>query len=192
MNLAKKINITGGGGNFPFVVPEFSEKEKEAGMNELKNYMPNVKGGVKLFGSAYEGVGDMDRAAGVFIGQLGTQARYANYSLYTVDGNGEALNGSDSYEIVVPKSGFSKNNDGYWSLTIYNAEDKYLIPNAKNVYHISSYSAKANADGNYTLSVNPKGKGDNAVPHTAGKNWYTVLRVYEPVDNIVFPKLVKK
>jgi len=191
MNLAKKIKIQGGGGDFPFVIPDFTEAEKRAGMKEINKYMEKTKIATKLFGSPYEGVGDMDRAAGVLYGQLGTQARYANYSLYTTDSNNKILNGTDSYEITVPGNNLMRNKKGYWSLTVYNSENKYLIPNDKNKYNVSSFTAKPNADGSYTLRINPNGDGDNALP-TAGKNWYTLLRVYEPVDNIKFPKMLKK
>lgn len=190
MGLAKKIKLEGGGGNFPFIIPDFTQAEIEAGMKEIQSYMPRVKSGVKLFGSPYEGVGDMDRAAGVLIGQLGTQARYANYSLQTMDQNGKLFDGDGEYSITIPKSGMLKNKDGYWSLTVYNAEDKYLIPNDKNKYNVSMYDAKPNADGSYTIRVNADGSGENAIPN-AGKNWYAVFRVYEPVDNIQFPQLQK-
>jgi hypothetical protein len=191
MALANEIKIEGAGGDFPFIIPMFTEEEIKAGMEEIQAYMPRVKGGSQLFGSAYEGVGDMDRAAGVLIGQLGTQARYANYRLYNVDNNGDPLNGTAAYQITVPKEGMFKNKDGYWSLTVYNAEDKYLIANDKEVYNASFYSAMRNADGSVTVRINPEGIGENAIPN-AGKNWYCVLRVYEPLENIEFPELMKE
>lgn len=192
MDLAKKITIKGGGGDFPFTVPEFTKDEEKAAMAEISKYLENENTATEnFFGSAYEGVGDMDRSAGVLIGQLGTQARYAKYGLYFTDDKKEAFNGTDSYEITVPGSGLMKNKDGYWSLTVYNAADKYLIQNNKNKYHISSYAAKQNADGTYTVRVNPEGKGDNAVP-TTGKKWYSVLRIYEPIYGIELPKFQKK
>lgn len=191
MKLAKAITLTGGGGDFPFIIPDFTEDEMQAGMKEIEAYMPRIKDGSKVFGSPYEGVGDFDRAAGVLIGQLGTQARYASYRLYAIDSNGDQLNGKDSYSITIPKEGLIKNNDGYWSLTVYNNEDKYLIDNKANIYHVSYYSSIKNTDGTVTVTINPDGKGDNAIP-TTGKNWYCVLRVYEPNANIVFPELYKQ
>lgn len=190
MELAKKIEITGGGGDYPFVIPEFTEEEVKIGMLEIQNYMPRIKDGSKVFGSPYEGVGDFDRAAGVLIGQLGTQARYANYRLYGVDSSGNQLNGVDSYSITIPKEGMIKNQDGYWSLTVYNNEDKYLIKNSKDLYNASFYSSTKNQDGTVTVHINPDGVGENAIP-TAGKDWYCVLRVYEPVDHVEFPDLQK-
>jgi hypothetical protein len=190
MNLAKKITITGGGGYFPFIVPDFTKEEQEAGMKIIRGYSMKIKNGRKLFGSPYEGVGDMDCAAGVFLGQLGTQARYVDYAQDVVDQNGEKLNGTDSYQITVPKESLSRNNKGYWSYTIYNMEDRYLIPNPQNKYVISSYQAEKNANGTVTININPEGKGKNALP-TNGKPFYGIFRVYEPVNGVVFPKIKK-
>ena len=188
LSLANKITIEGRQGDYPFIIPEFTKEEEAAGMKEIEKAAENLEGGSKLFGSVYEGVGDLDRALGVFYGQLGTQARYANYKLYATDSEGQPLTGDKSYEITIPASGMIKNKKGYWSLTVYNADDKYLIPNENNIYNASYYASKSNADGSVTVRINPDGSGDNAVP-TSGKNWYAVLRVYEPVSNIQFPDL---
>jgi hypothetical protein len=190
MALAKKIKITGGGGDFPFIVPSFTKEEQAAGEKIIADYVKTLAGGNKVFGSLYEGVGDLDRAAGVMQGQLGTQARYVKYGLYVFDQNKKPLNGTSKYEIVIPKDGLIRDANGYWSFTIYNSADKYLIPNKQNKYNISSYDAKANADGTYTIHINPDGKGDNAIP-TAGKNFYGIFRVYEPVNGIKYPPVKK-
>lgn len=191
MNLAKKITITGGGGDKPFVVPVFTKEETEAGMKKIVAYSMTRKNARKLFGSEYEGVGDLDRCAGVFLGQLGTQSYVVDYAQYNKDQFGKKFTGTDSYEIVVPKESLSRNNKGYWSFTIYSMEDRYLIPNKKNKYVISSYTAKKNKDGSVTIRINPKGEGENALP-TAGKTFYGFFRVYEPVQNVQFPKIEKK
>lgn len=189
MGLAGKITITGGGGDFPFTIPSFSETGEEAGMKMIKAYSYGVGGGAKLFGSVYEGVGDMDRAAGVFLGQLGTPARYVQYTQYLVDQNGAKL-GDGSYEVEVPGSGLIRSDKGYWSLTIYNMKDRFLIPNPKNICSINSYEAKRDADGTYTLRINPEGEGENAIPST-GVLFYGVFRVYEPVENLEFPTITR-
>lgn len=190
LKLAEKITINGGGGDRPFIVPDFSEEEIAAGDAIIQDYGMKISNARKLFGSTNEGVGDLDRAAGVFLGQLGTQAYVVDYAQYVKDQNGQALNGTDSYEITVPAEALSKNDKGYWSLTIYNMEDRYLIPNEENRYVISSYKAKKNADGTVTLRINPEGKGENALP-TASKAFYGVFRVYEPVQGLEFPSLEK-
>lgn len=191
MALAGQITLTGGGGDWPFIVPDFTEEEAAAGLEKIKHYsLTRIKTARKVFGSPYEGVGDLDRAAGVFLGQLGTQARYVDYTQYLVDQHGAKLNGQDSYEVVVPKDGVLRNEKGYWSLTIYNMADRYLIPNPKRKYSINSYEAKPNADGSYTLRINPKGDGENAIP-SAGAAFYGIFRAYEPVLDLTFPPVMK-
>ncbi len=190
LELAKQISITGGGGTKPFIIPEFTEAEKDQAEQIIANYAQTVKSGRNLFGSAYEGVGDLDRCAGVFRGQLGTQFYIVDYAVSYVDQNQKALNGSDNYEIVVPNEALTKNSKGYWSYTIYNSEDNYLIPNDKDKYVISSYTTKENKDGTVTIRINPNAEGDNALP-TNGKPFYGVFRVYEPIEGIEFPTIEK-
>ncbi len=191
LEVAKKISISGGGGDAPFIVPDFSEEVTAAGDAIIQEYaLTKVVNARKLFGTVYEGIGDLDRAAGVFLGQLGTQAYVVDYAQYLADQYGEPLNGQDSYEIVVPKDALMKNDKGYWSLTVYSMEDRYLIANDKGVYVMSSYSSKPNSDGTTTLRINPKGEGMNAIPN-AGKTFYAVFRVYEPVIGVEFPPIKK-
>ena len=191
LELAKQITISGGGGDAPFVVPDFTEKEAAAGDAIIQEYaLTKVVNARKLFGTVYEGIGDLDRAAGVFLGQLGTQSYIVDYQQYLTDQNGAPLNGTDSYEIVVQNDALMKNDKGYWSLTVYSMEDRYLIPNEKGVYVMSSYVAKLNSDGTTTLRINPEGEGINAIPN-AGKAFYAVFRVYEPVIGVEFPPINK-
>lgn len=190
MDLATRIKLTGGGGDFPFVVPSFSAAVKDAGFRKIDSYVLQGHDSAKFFVSPYEGGGDLDRAAGALAGQLGTQARYAQYGQIIFDQHEERLGGSQWYEIVVPKAGLVKNDRGYWTVTIYSQTDRFLIPNKKQIYYVSSYNAKENSDGTYTIRMNPEGIGDNAIP-TDGVDFYGIFRVYEPVENLEFP-LTKK
>ncbi len=190
MNLAKKIKMSGGGGDFPFIVPSFSEAVQDAGFKKINDLVEEGKDTDKFFVSPYEGGGDLDRAAGALGGQLGTQARYVQYGPLVFDQNKELLNGEESYEIIVPKEGLLKNDKGYWTVTIYSFEDRFLIPNEKNVYDITSYNAKANPDGTYTIRINNEGTGENAIPSN-GVDFYGVFRVYEPVKDVKFPTIKK-
>ena len=188
MDLAKKITITGGGGDYPFVIPAFSKSVQEAGFARIDAYVREGHSSANFFVSKYEGGGDLDRAAGVLAGQLGTQARYAQYGQIIFDQNKKRLSGNGSYEITVPKEGLVRNEQGYWTVTIYSQADRFLIPNKKEIYYVSSYNAKANPDGTYTIHINKEGKGINGIP-TAGVDFYGIFRVYEPVDNVKFPMI---
>ncbi len=191
MKLAEEMTISGGNGTKSFIIPEFTEAEAEAGDKVIQEYALKQPNARRLFGSVNEGVGDLDRAAGVFLGQLGTQAWTVDYAQYLTDQYGEALNGVSDYEVVVPADlPLVGDGKGYWSLTIYNIEDRYLIPNSKGKHVISSYTAKRDKNGSVTIRVNPNGDGVNGLP-TAGKSFYAVFRVYQPVNGIEFPKLTK-
>ncbi|WP_434583668.1 DUF1214 domain-containing protein [Klebsiella sp. R390] len=71
--------------------------------------------------------------------------------------------------------------NGYWSLTVYNAEGWVKTDH----FVINSHNAKANKDGSYTLHFNC---GDNAVNNfQTTKNWNALMRAYLPdsVDSIL-------
>jgi len=190
IDLAGKITLTGAGGDFPFIIPDFSKDVQDAGLKKIDDYVQKGHDSAKYFVSPYEGGGDLDRAAGALAGQLGTQARYAQYGQIIFDQHGKRLNGKDSYEIMAPKEGLVKNDQGYWTVTIYSTKDRFLIANKKNIYYISSYNAKANPDGTYTIRINPEGSGDNSIP-TNGVDFYGIFRVYEPVKSVEFPVIKK-
>ncbi len=190
MGLASKIQLSGGGGDFPFVVPNFSQAVKDAGFAKINAYVEEGHDTSKMFTSPYEGGGDFERAAGALAGQLGIQARYAQYGALVFDQNKELLSGNESYEIVVPQEGLIRNPDGYWTVTIYSFADRYLIPNDKDVYYVSSYGAKPNLDGTFTIRINPEGVGENALPSN-GVDFYGLFRVYEPVEIVKFPAVEK-
>ena len=79
-----------------------------------------------------------------------------------------------------------RDESGYWSITVYNMTDRYLIPNSQGVYSITSYNAQPNDDGTYTIRINPDGKGENAIP-TMKNDIYAVMRVYQPQGIVEFP-----
>jgi hypothetical protein len=57
-------------------------------------------------------------------------------------------------------------DDGYWSGTVYDMDDRYLIPNPHNRCAVSSHGAVANGGGTFTIRITPDGSGDNAIPAT--------------------------
>jgi len=104
------------------------------------------------------------------------------------DDKGEALNGKDTYIVTVP-AGLVKKG-GYYSVTIYGADNKLLIPNDKKIYDQTSYSSKANRDGTYTITLSPSGEGMNGIP--TGKPFYAILRAYVPSPNAVMKLKIEK
>ena len=79
---------------------------------------------------------------------------------------------------------------GYYSVTVYGTDNKGLIPNPQGRYDRTTYSSTPNADGTYTVSLNPAGEGVNAIP--TGKDFYAVLRAYVPVKGADLTVAVKR
>ena len=129
------------------------------------------------FGTQSGDIGDITLAAAVMIGQLGTPADTVRYRAIMTDAHGEPFNGEDTYVLTVP-AGLVHGN-GYYSITLYGADNKLLIPNDKKIYDRTTYSSAQNADGTYTVTLSPSGDGLNGIP--TGKPFYAILRAYVPV-----------
>jgi hypothetical protein len=184
--LTEQIRTSGGDGQLPFIVPDFTEAEYAVGLDVIKQYSMPLTSSLKIFGTREQGGGDMDRCAGVFLGQLGIPATYIQYTQY-VQLDGAPIGGDGSYTITVGADAIV-HDDGYWSVTVYNMEDRYLIENPQQRYSISSYSAVPNTDGTFTIRINPEGTGENAIP-TMGKPIYVIMRAYQPIGAVEFPEL---
>ena len=99
-----------------------------------------------------------------------------------------AMGGGGAYELTIDPKGMIRDKSGYWSVTVYSMEDRYLIPNPQDRYSISSYTAMPNPDGTYTVRINPEGSGKNAIP-TMKQSVYAVTRVYQPKGTVDFPPI---
>jgi hypothetical protein len=73
--------------------------------------------------------------------------------------------------------------DGFWSITVYDA-DGHLIPNDREMYALNEYTAAKNADGSVTVQFG--GCGDattNCLPITKG--WNYLVRLYRPRPEVL-------
>lgn len=64
----------------PFIVPDFTEDEYAAGLEVIRQYSLPLTSSLKIFGRREQGAGDLDRCAGVFIGQLGVPVAFVQYT----------------------------------------------------------------------------------------------------------------
>lgn len=187
MALAEQVRSSGGDGDLPFLVPDFTDEESTAGLDIIRTYALRLTRSEKVFGARTQGVGDLDRCAGVFAGQLGIPAGYVQYTQY-VALDGAPLGGDGRYRITVDPRGLCRDDQGYWSITVYDMEDRYLIPNPGDRYAVGSYTSVPNDDGTVTVRINPDGDGENAIP-TMGRTVYAIMRVYQPAGMVAFPTL---
>ena len=122
-------------------------------------------------------------------GQLGTPPDSVRYAGLAFDESGQRLNGTDTYIVTVP-AGIIHDN-GYYSVTIYGLDNRFLIPNDKKIYDRTTYTSEKNPDGSYTVTLSPPGDGLNGI--STGKPIYGILRAYLPIQGAsMAAKIVKQ
>ncbi|MGA9277739.1 DUF1214 domain-containing protein [Ilumatobacter sp.] len=174
--LSASITMDGGDGDMHRTVQRFSPGVAEAASAVIASSVPHLNPDI-AFGRKSGDVGDLTLAGAVMLGQLGTPADTVRYGLILADENGQPFNGEDTYVVTVP-AGIVRDG-GYFSVTVYGSDNKLLIENDLGVYDRTSYSATAEADGSYTITLGPSGDGTNGIP--TGKPFYGILRAYLPV-----------
>lgn len=132
------------------------------------------------------------RAAGLNVPE---RALYPNrYS----DSKGQQLSGKYSYRMTMPADAPAK---AFWSLTMYDAKDLFMVPNAIDRYSISTNRSDElvyNKDGTLPICI------QYAKPADASCNWlpapkddfYLHMRLYEPTQAVLeneypLPQVVK-
>ncbi len=121
------------------------------------------------------------RVARNWIGTLGIEE--AMYIMAEVDATGQVLNGSHRYVLRFAADA-QLAVDAFWSVTLYQREDCLLTPNAIGRHSIGDRTRglQRDADGGLTLVIQAgdPGAGHNWLPAPAGKDFYLVLRLYQP------------
>ncbi len=130
------------------------------------------------------------RYAGAEMGIFGNSSDEAAYLTYLIDSEGKPANGArHSYTVHFAKDQLPP-AEAFWSLTLYDAKTKLLVPNHKKRYLINSHmlaGLKRDADGGLTLALQhhepPKDAQSNWLPAPPGP-FYAVLRIYLPKPEV--------
>ena len=170
------IRMEGGSGDMTRPVQRFSPAVEEAGRAIIAAGISFLNPD-EAFGKRSGDVGDITLASAVMLGQLGTPSDTVRYGTILTDADGAPFTDSDTYELTVPQG--IVENDGYFSITVYDSDTKLLIPNDLGVYDRTTYSAEPEPHGTYRIILSPDGKGHNAIP--TGRPFYAILRAYVPV-----------
>jgi hypothetical protein len=149
---------------------------KDAGKNE-NGWLFITKTGI--YGTDY-----LDRAFVTAIGLGANRPQDAVYPTSEIDAAGKPYSGANKYVMHFDK-GLTPPANGFWSLTMYNAE-YFFVDNPLNRYTLSARNKlKKNADGSvdlYLQNENPgKGKESNWLPAPEGK-FILMLRLYWPKE----------
>ncbi len=109
----------------------------------------------------------------------------SQYAVAAVDKNGEYLDGSKTYRLTMPKGIPAKN---FWSFVVYDPQTRSMLQTSRTDYpSLSSQvgNVQTNDDGSYTIYFGPeapKDKEDNWIQTVSGKGFFTIMRLYGPLE----------
>jgi hypothetical protein len=110
---------------------------------------------------------------------IGSQYIYA-----TRDSEGEFFDGARNYRMSLPSD---VPESRFWSLILYDRQTRSMLRTGQAMPDVGSQSGrvKTNADGTtdiYFGPTAPEGKEDNWLQTVPGKGWWTILRLYNPLQ----------
>jgi hypothetical protein len=127
------------------------------------------------------------RAVAARAGLWGNHGYEANYAFVWTDADGQPLNGSSRYELRLEEP---PPVDAFWSLTMYDVPDFYLVANPINRYSIGDRTPGLETadDGSVTISMQTDSPGpdkeSNWLPTPQGR-FRPILRMYQPQKAIL-------
>ncbi len=168
----------------------FRVREKAAFFFEDRNWKRPFIGGYKF--EWQPGVANLSAAAMFFF--LGTGVTPAmdtqivgegsTYPWTAEDADDNPLDGGKTYKLHLPPNIPVKT---FWSVIVYDTQTRSMLQTDQQFPSVSSQnkSVKANADGSVDVFFGPKapaGMEGNWVQTIPGKAWFTILRLYGPLE----------
>jgi hypothetical protein len=112
----------------------------------------------------------------------------SQYLLAMADANKQHFDGAKTYKVTLPK-GIPEAN--FWSLTLYDNMSRSMLDTPQRYPRAGSQTypspaAEPNADGSTVVYFGPKQpdgvKRGNWIQTMPGKGWFTILRLYSPLE----------
>ena len=109
----------------------------------------------------------------------------SQYALAATDSQGRYLDGSKGYALTLPKGVPAQD---FWSLVVYDPQTRSMLQTPRTARpSLSSQTGDlvANLDGSTTIYFGPEapeGKETNWIQTVPGKGWFTILRLYGPLE----------
>lgn len=108
----------------------------------------------------------------------------SDYALAYLDANKKPFDGSKTYKVHLPPN--VPVND-FWAFTMYDTQTRSMLQTGQPFPTVGSQDkgVKANADGSHDIYFGPKapeGKEGNWLETVPGKSWFTILRMYGPLE----------
>jgi len=106
------------------------------------------------------------------------------YPWTAVDADNNPLDGGKNYKLRLPPNVPAKD---FWSVIVYSAQTRSMVQTDQQFPSLSSQSKslQKNADGSIDLYFGPRapaGKESNWVQTIPGDSWFTILRLYGPLE----------
>lgn len=123
------------------------------------------------------------RAITARIGLTANTPYEAVYWMYTLDNTAQGLTGNNTFTMTFKKE-IPYYEPGFWSLTMYDAENNYTVSNPINRYMLGSDTPlQKNEDGSFTLYIQKESPGKNLESNwlpAPSTRFYLILRSYAP------------
>lgn len=108
----------------------------------------------------------------------------SDYGIAYLDGDKQPFDGSKSYKISLPKDAPVAN---FWAVTIYDPQTRSMLQTDQKAAGVDSLQdgLRYNKDGSIDIYFGPKptpGYKNNWVQTIPGKSWFTILRMYSPLE----------
>jgi len=108
----------------------------------------------------------------------------SQYAVSYTDKNDDYLNGGDNYKLVIPANVPAAN---FWSVVVYDPQTRSELQTSQPFPSKNNKRDKLveNEDGSVTLYFGPSaptGKESNWIQTVPEKGWFTILRLYGPLD----------
>ena len=108
----------------------------------------------------------------------------SKYAAAYLDADGKPYDGSKTYKISLPPDAPIAN---FWAVTIYDTQTRSMLQTDQKAAGVDSLQEglRYNKDGSidiYFAPEPPPGYKNNWLQTIPGKSWFTVLRMYSPLE----------
>ncbi len=108
----------------------------------------------------------------------------SQYAIAAVDSENNYLEGGKNYKLTIPADPPAKN---FWSVIVDDTQTRSMVQTDQQFPSKGSQSPgiQKNADGSYDIYFGPKaaaGKESNWIQTVPGRGWFTILRLYGPLE----------